>query len=72
LLEPYYSAQKIQNTIDGLNEYAFPNIDWYREMFKSKAINQYYNFNVSGGGSVVRYYMAVPTTRRKGSFGITG
>ncbi len=66
LLEPYYSAQKIQNTIDGLNEYAFPNIDWYKEMFKSKAINQYYNFNVSGGGSVVRYYMAVAYNKEEG------
>lgn len=66
LLEPYYSAQKIQNTIDGLNEYAFPNINWYDEMFKSNAINQYYNFNVSGGGSVVRYYMAVAYNKEEG------
>ncbi len=66
LLEPYYSAQKIQNTADGLNEYAFPNINWYDEMFKSHAINQHYNFNVSGGGSVVRYYMAVSFDKEEG------
>lgn len=66
LLEPYYSAQKIQNTIDGVNEYAFPNIDWYKEMFKSNAINHYYNFNVSGGGSVVRYYLAVAYNKEEG------
>ena len=66
LLEPYYSAQKIQNTMDGLNEYAFPNINWYDEMFKSNAMNQHYNFNVSGGGSVVRYYMAVSYDKEEG------
>lgn len=66
LLEPYYSAQKIQNTIDNLNEYAFPNINWYDEMFKSNAINQHYNLNITGGGSVVKYYMALSYSKDKG------
>jgi TonB-linked SusC/RagA family outer membrane protein len=59
LLEPYYSAQKIQNTIDNLNEYAYPNLNWYDIMFKSNTFNQHYNMNVSGGGSVVKYYLSV-------------
>lgn len=59
LLEPYYSAQKIQNTIDNLNEYAYPNLDWYDIMFKPHTFNQHYNMNVSGGGSVVKYYLSV-------------
>lgn len=58
LLSPYYSAQKIQNTIDGLNPYAYPNVDWYDEMFKPFTYNQHYTLNASGGGSVVRYYLA--------------
>lgn len=66
LLEPYYSAQKIQNTIDKLNDYAFPNIDWYDEMFKSHAINQHYNLNVTGGGSVVKYYMSLSYDKDQG------
>ena len=66
LLEPYYSAQKIQNTVDNLNPYAFPNIDWYDEMFKSHAINQHYNLNINGGGSVVKYYMAVSYDKDEG------
>lgn len=59
LLPPYYSAQKIQNTIDGLNEYAYPNLDWYDIMFKPSTYNQHYNMNISGGGQVVRYYLSV-------------
>ena len=66
LLEPYYSPQKIQNTIDNLNEYAFPNIDWYDEMFKSQAINQHYNLNITGGGTVVRYYMSLSYDKDQG------
>lgn len=59
LLEPYYSAQKIQNTIDNLNEYAYPNLNWYDIMFKPSTINQHYNMNITGGGSVVKYYLSV-------------
>lgn len=57
--EPAYSAQKIQNTIDNLNEYAYPNLNWYDTMFKASTFNQHYNMNVSGGGNVVRYYLSV-------------
>lgn len=59
LLEPYYSAQKIQNTIDNLNEYAYPNLNWYDIMFKPNTVNQHYNMNISGGGTVVKYYLSV-------------
>lgn len=66
LLEPYYSAQKIQNTIDQLNDYAFPNINWYDEMFKTHAFNQHYNMNITGGGSVVKYYMSLSYDKDQG------
>lgn len=59
LLPPYYSAQKIQNTIDNLNEYAYPNLNWYDIMFKPRTLNQHYNMNVTGGGTVVKYYLSV-------------
>lgn len=59
MLSPYYSAQKIQNTIDNLNEYAYPNLDWYDIMFKESTFNQHYNMNITGGGSVVKYYLSV-------------
>lgn len=59
LLPPYYSAQKIQNTIDNLNEYAYPNLNWYDIMFKPSTMNQHYNMNIMGGGTVVKYYLSV-------------
>lgn len=58
IISPRYTAQKIQNTIAGLNPNIYPNIDWYDEMFKPYTYNQHYTLNASGGGKVVRYYMA--------------
>ena len=66
LLEPYYSPQKIENTKNNLNEYAFPNINWYDEMFKSGSFNQHYNLNITGGGTVVKYYLSLSYDKDKG------
>ena len=66
LLSPYYSAQKILNTEKNLNPYAYPNVDWYNEMFKDNTYNQHYTLNASGGGKVVRYYMAATYDKETG------
>lgn len=58
LLGTFYSEQKIQSTIDGINPMIYPNIDWYDELFKSSTINKKANFNISGGGRVATYYVA--------------
>ena len=54
-----YSDEKINATIDGVNPYMYPNIDWYNEMFKKLTYNQHYTLNANGGGKVARYSMAV-------------
>ncbi|GEP91716.1 TonB-linked outer membrane protein, SusC/RagA family [Chitinophaga terrae (ex Kim and Jung 2007)] len=53
-----YTDQKIDNTISGVNPYVFPATDWRRSLFKDYSNNQRANLNVSGGGSVARYYVA--------------
>ncbi|MEG1587589.1 MAG: TonB-dependent receptor, partial [Bacteroidales bacterium] len=63
---PYYSAQKIQNTIDGINPYAFPNVNWYDELFEKNTINQRYNLNLSGGGKLAKYYLSANYSRDNG------
>lgn len=63
---PRYSSQKILNTQLGLNDYAYPNVDWYDEMFEKYSYNQYYSINVSGGGKVVKYYVSGGYTNDKG------
>lgn len=49
-----YSQTKINNTINGVNQYAYPATDWYSEMFKDYAMNQRVTANISGGGTIAR------------------
>lgn len=53
-----YSDSKIANTIAGINSMAFPTTDWQEMMFKDFTSNQRFNFNISGGGKAVRYYVS--------------
>jgi TonB-linked SusC/RagA family outer membrane protein len=53
-----YSDEKIANTAAGKNPLVYPANDWRKMLFKNYAMNQRYNLNVSGGGTVARYYVA--------------
>lgn len=61
-----YSPQKIANTMNNVDPYAYPNVNWYDEMFNDYAYNQYYLLNLSGGGKMVKYYAAVSYTNEQG------
>ena len=53
-----YSKQKIDNTVAGLNKYMYPTTDWRSELIKDYTMNQSVSLNVSGGGTIARYYVA--------------
>src|SRR3546814_6500749 len=53
-----YSNAKIDNTLLGLNPYAYPTTDWMNVLTKDVTVNQRANLNISGGGKVARYYIA--------------
>ena len=61
-----YSQEKIDKTAEGANPYVYPAVDWYKMLFKDQAVNQRLNFNVSGGGTVARYYVAATYTDDQG------
>ncbi|NDV65279.1 TonB-dependent receptor [Bacteroides sp. 224] len=61
-----YSQEKIENTIAGTNPYVYPAVDWYDELFKSYALTHRANMSLSGGGSMVRYYVAASYTKDGG------
>lgn len=61
-----YSDKKIEATRQGLNQYAYPAVDWLGEMFKDYTTNQRLNANLSGGGRVARYYVAASFTNDTG------
>lgn len=63
LTRPYssgtpYSEDKINGTINNLNPYIYPNVDWYNEMFKRNAFSQKANFNIRGGSNRMDYFMS--------------
>ncbi|HZL09533.1 MAG TPA: TonB-dependent receptor [Prolixibacteraceae bacterium] len=53
-----YGDKKIAETINGTNPYAYPSVDWKNLLTKNNANNQRLNFNLTGGGKVVQYYLA--------------
>ena len=53
-----YSDEKIDKTVAGANRYVYPATNWRKALFKRYTMNQRANLNVSGGGSVARYYIA--------------
>ena len=53
-----YTQEKIDNTIQGINPYVYPTVDWMDMLFKNVTLNQRANVNISGGGKVARYYIA--------------
>jgi TonB-linked SusC/RagA family outer membrane protein len=65
-LQPVYSMEKIENTINNTNPYVYPNVDWTNMLTKKIAHNQRYNLNISGGGTVARYYIAFSFSQDNG------
>lgn len=61
-----YSQEKIDNTIAGTNPYIYPAVDWYNMLFKNVTNNHRFNMNLSGGGKVARYYVALTYNRDNG------
>lgn len=72
LLGSYYNEQKIQSTMAGENPMIYPNIDWYQELFKSSTTNKKANVNLSGGGQVATYYVAVGMDKESGLLKVDG
>ncbi|MEJ2883617.1 SusC/RagA family TonB-linked outer membrane protein [Pedobacter sp. GR22-6] len=66
LMDLPYLEEKIVNTAAGLNPLVYPANDWRKMLFKDNAINQRYNLNVRGGGSIATYYVAGAYTRDNG------
>lgn len=66
IVSPKYTDEQITNTINGVNPYAYPDVDWYDLIFREGNYNQRANINVSGGGSRVTYYMSLQANHDTG------
>jgi TonB-linked SusC/RagA family outer membrane protein len=65
--EQPYGMEKIDNTArPGSNPLLFPANDWRKMLFNDYAMNQRATLNVSGGGTVARYYVSGSFSRDNG------
>lgn len=62
-----YSREKIEKTEQGLYPLKYPATDWYSMLFNDYTLNHRFNFNVSGGGKVARYYLAATYNQDNGN-----
>ena len=53
-----FTLTQVAGVRDGLNPNVFPTTDWNDELFKDFTVTQRVNLNVSGGGDIVKYYVA--------------
>ena len=65
-IEPYFSDEKIQGTLEGWDPYVYPNVDWYDTLFKDFTSNQSVNLNVTGGSSRVDYFISASIFNEEG------
>lgn len=61
-----YSQDRINGTAQNLNPYVYPNVNWYNELFNNHTFNQKANFNITGGGKKVDYFMSASMTHETG------
>jgi TonB-linked SusC/RagA family outer membrane protein len=61
-----FTQDQINGTINNLNPYIYPNVDWYNELFKEMTFNQKANFNIRGGNKKLDYFMNVAVNHETG------
>ena len=66
-----YSLEKILISQDpNRNKMVYPTINWFDELLEDYTLNSRFNFNVSGGGKVARYYLAATVNSDNGNLKI--
>ena len=65
-----YSDVKIEGTRNHVNEYVYPDVDWYSLMLKKFTMNERANINIQGGGSHVTYYMSLQLNHDSGMLNV--
>jgi TonB-linked SusC/RagA family outer membrane protein len=61
-----YTTDKIYRTANGDDPVYYPAVKWQDILFNDHTFNQRYNMNISGGGSVARYYIAASYSKDNG------
>lgn len=54
-----FGEEIIQKHASGEDPELYPNVDWFKELFKTVGNNQRANLNIQGGAKFVKYYIAM-------------
>ena len=68
---PFYTDEEIAKFADNDMDF-YPDVDWYKTMVKQNNPASKANFNISGGGNAVTYYMSGGFYNEKGMFNSKG
>ena len=49
------------------NKMAYPTVDWFDELLEDYTLNSRFNFNISGGGKIAKYYLATTVNTDNGN-----
>ncbi|MEL7589397.1 MAG: SusC/RagA family TonB-linked outer membrane protein [Prolixibacteraceae bacterium] len=55
--DPFYNDDVLAKFQDDDQDF-YPNVDWYKALYKPNNLAKKGNFNIGGGGNVVTYYMS--------------
>lgn len=61
-----YTQEQMLNTMNHVDPYIYPDVDWYNEIFKGSAFNQKANFNIRGGTQKITYFMNINVNHETG------
>lgn len=67
-----YSDDKIDRTVPGSGSLIYPYTDWKKQLMKNSTWNGRANMNISGGGSMARYYVSLRYTKDQGLLKVDG
>lgn len=64
-----YLPEEIQKYRDGSDPDLYPNVNWIDELFKDVSFNQRVSANISGGGTIARYFVSASFYNEGSIFG---
>lgn len=67
-MEPYYTPSELEILEKGLDPDLFPNVDWQDMILKDGAMNTRATVDISGGGSVARYFISAGYLNEEGMY----
>ena len=63
-----YSAEDIQKYSDGSDPWGYPNTNWFKEVFKPYARQNYQNASISGGSENLKYFVSMGARTQDGIY----